>query len=198
MCSFILRVGDRNHSLNYRQLMGFGQNSNMRWVLGFLTTALLPTISFGQSPIPPNNPILLTTSIGEVAGSNDKITVSVLARVEKNKTLELIQIKDNSAFGGTFEFPSTDSNEISKLLEQAADMLLSNQLFSGQTGKATVAVAEIQGQKGVILKFEVEGSFVARQVFLDADNAASLARILKRAKLVSDWLTTKYSTFHVN
>ena len=178
--------------------MGFGQNSNMRWVLGFLTTALLPTISFGQSPIPPNNPIFLTTSIGEVAGSNDKITVSVLARVEKNKTLELIQIKDNSAFGGTFEFPSTDSNEISKLLEQAADMLLSNQLFSGQTGKATVAVAEIQGQKGVILKFEVEGSFVARQVFLDADNAASLARILKRAKLVSDWLTTKYSTFHVN
>jgi hypothetical protein len=153
--------------------------------------------TFGQTPIPPTNPIFILTSIGEVAGSNDKIAVSVMAQVDGNKSQEMIQIEDKAMMGGKFNIPSSDASEIARLLEEASDKLLSGQIFSGKAGKANLAVAEVSGQKRVIIEFEVDGiSFASRKLLLDADNASSLARILKRAKQVSDWLSPKYNVFY--
>jgi hypothetical protein len=68
-------------------------------------------------------------------------------------------------------------------------------MFSGKAGTANVSVAELSGQKGVVLKFDRTGpSLLIDTIMLDSDNAAGLARIVSRAKQVADWIMPKLAT----
>ena len=67
-----------------------------------------------------------------------------------------------------------------------------SEVFSGKAGAANVSVAELNGQKGVVLKFDRTGvSFSTDTLVLDSDNTAALARIISRAKKVADWIMPK-------
>jgi len=157
-----------------------------------LLLGLLAGSAMAQTPIPPQKPVLLVTEIGEVAAAKDKAQVLVAGTVTPKQITCIVQIKDKSMMGGTFEVDPNDIPQLSKLLEDASDKLLAGQTFSGKAGKTSVTVVESEGQKGVVVKFESERiSFSSNSLALDADNTAGLARILSRAKQVSDWLAPK-------
>jgi hypothetical protein len=152
-----------------------------------------------QTPIPPQKPIVLMTEIGEVAAARDKARVCVAATVTPKQITCIVQIKDESMMGGTFDVDPKDIPQLSKLLQDASDKLLAGQTFSGKAGKASVTVVESDGQKFVVVKFESEGiTFASDELTVDADNTAGLARILSRAKQVSDWLAPKLTALQAN
>jgi hypothetical protein len=157
--------------------------------------ALTVATSFGQTPIPPQKPVMVVTEIGEVAGSRNKIQVLVSSQVEPKKITGAIQIKDKGMMGGRFEIDSASAPELAKLLDEAASKLIAGEMFSGKVGAANVSVAELNGQKGVVLKFDRTGpSLSIDTLMLDSDNAAGLARIISRAKQVADWIMPKLAT----
>jgi hypothetical protein len=157
--------------------------------------ALTIATSFGQTPIPPQKPVIVLTEIGEVAGSRNKIQVLVSSQVEPKKITGAIQIKDKGMMGGRFEIDSASAPELAKLLDEAASKLIAGEMFSGKVGAANVSVAELNGQKGVVLKFDRTGpSLSIDTLMLDSDNAAGLARIISRAKQVADWIMPKLAT----
>jgi hypothetical protein len=148
--------------------------------------------SFAQTPIPPQKPVLVMTEEGEVAGANDKIAVSVSCRIEPKSISPTIKIADMAMAGGKFDIDITIAAGLAKLIDEASQKLLAGEVFSGKAGIANVSVVEAKGQKTVSIKFDREGlSFSRDTLELDADNAASLARIIGRAKQISDWLTPK-------
>lgn len=160
-------------------------------IIAIASFALVAT-SFAQTPIPPQKPVILITEIGEVAGSKDKIQVLVFSQIEPKRISGAIQIKDKGMMGGEFQIQADVAPELAKLLDEASNKLLAGEVFSGKAGTANVSVVEVDGQKGVVIKFDREGiSFSTNTLALDADNAAGLARIIARAKQVSDWLTPK-------
>ena len=163
----------------------------MKYV-AFFVCGLLASSALAQTPIPPQKPIILATEIGVVAAVRDKAQVLVIATVTSKQISSVVQIKDESILGGRFDMSPRDIPQLSKLLQDASDNLLAGQTFSGKVGKASVTVVESNGQKVVVVTFETEGlTFSTRELTLDADNAAGLARILSRAKQVSDWLSPK-------
>jgi aspartokinase len=154
--------------------------------------ALFCSFVYSQQPIPPQKPVLVATDIGEVAGQHDKIQVAVLSTVTPKQIATIIQIKDKSMFGGKFEIDPKDVPELAKVIQTASDKLLAGQTYSGKAGKTSVAVFESEGQKAVQIDFESEGiTFSDSKLVMDADNAASLAKVLGRAKQIADWLSSK-------
>ncbi len=142
-----------------------------------------------QTPLPPQKPIVIATEIGEIATQSDKVQVLVAATVTQKQTSCKIQIRDKSMMGGQFDLDPKDIALVAKLLQEASDKVVAGHTFSGHAGKASVTVADEQGQSIVILRFEADGiTFSSHEFNLDADNASSLARILSRGKSVSDWL----------
>jgi hypothetical protein len=157
--------------------------------------ALTVATSFGQTPIPPQKPVMVMTEIGEVAGSRNKIQVLVSSQVEPKKITGTIEVNDKGMMGGRFEIDSAVAPELAKLLGEAADKLIAGEMFSGKAGSANVSVGEVNGQKGVVLKFDRTGpSLLIDTIMLDSDNAAGLARIISRAKQVADWIIPKLAT----
>src|SRR4029434_5171948 len=74
--------------------------------------ALTVATSFGQTPIPPQKPVMVVTEIGEVAGSRNKIQVLVSSQVEPKKITGAIQINDKGMMGGRFEIDSAVAPEL--------------------------------------------------------------------------------------
>ena len=158
-----------------------------------LSLLIMSVVTFGsQTPIPPQKPIVVMTNIGEVAGAYDKIGVMVYSVVNSKNISTYVQIKDDSMMGGKFDINVSSIPKLAELLNTASEKILTGNLFSGKAGKASVSVVEKDGEKVVIVRFETEGiSFSSNRITLDADNAASLARILLRSKRVADWIAPK-------
>lgn len=157
--------------------------------------ALTVATSFGQTPIPPQKPVIITTEIGEVAGSMNKIQVLVASQVEPRKIMGAIQITEKGLMGGHFMVEAGVAPELAKLLDEAASKLIAGEMYSGKVGAVNVSVGELNGQKGVVLKFDRTGPSLSRDtIMLDSDNAAGLARIISRAKQVADWIMPKLAT----
>ena len=107
-----------------------------------VVAAITVATSFGQTPIPPQKPVIVVTEIGEVAGSKDKIQVLVFSQVEPKKITGAIQIKGKGVMGAKFEIDSVVAPELAKLLDEAANRLIAGEMFSGKAGAANVSVAE--------------------------------------------------------
>lgn len=141
---------------------------------------------------PPQKQLVVMTEIGEVAGAYDKIEIMVYSVVNSKNISTHIKIKDSSIMGGDFDIDIFSVRKLAELLDTASEEVLAGNVFSGRAGKTSVFVEEKDGEKLVTVHFETEGiSFSSNRITMDADNAASLSRILSRSKRVADWITPR-------
>ena len=79
------------------------------------------------------------------------------------------------------------------MLSEASDALLSGQEYSQEANGVVVAVAQGRTAKVVQVKLKNAGFMQTSSFDFDADNAASVARILERTPRIVEWLNEKLS-----
>jgi hypothetical protein len=156
------------------------------------TSTPVPALKPSEQAIPPQKPIVIRSEIGETATTSDKVHISVHAVVTPQELSCSVSIQDTQFMGGEFRIVPEEIKEFATLVQTASDKLLSGESFSGKTKNTIVTVTNEDGQKVLKITFERKGfNLSTSQISMDADNAATLARLVTRAKQTIDWLAPR-------
>lgn len=148
------------------------------------------------SPRPPIEPIKLMTEVGAVASTCDKIEVDVLAIIDGDKTRLLINLKDRGLLGVNVQIDSAEVPAFAANLLSASEALFEGGSFDEKTGKVHISIRRSELHHVIDVTFASEGlSFRSRKITIDGDNAASLARVLRRGQNIADWLKPRLRAF---
>ena len=111
--------------------------------------------------------------------------------ISRRESILSIYVRNIALFGGKLEIESSNAIDLGKLLQTASDKLFEGETFSGKAGSVSVTSIEHLGQKVIKVMVKPKGIFTPSYILVDGDNAVSLARLLRRAKQVSDWLKSR-------
>lgn len=148
--------------------------------------------SSSQQAIPPQKPIEVRSEIGETATTSDKVHIAIHALVTPQDVACSVVIQDTQFLGGEFRIAPAEIGDFATLVQTASDKLLAGQSFSGKTPNTAVEVSNKEGELALTISFERKGfSMSTSSITMDADNAATLARLVTRARQTIDWLAPR-------
>ena len=105
-----------------------------------------------------------------------------------------VTIHQERFIGVPADLPIEAAAPAARMLSEASDALLSGQEYSQEANGVYVAVAQGRTAKVVKVKLKNAGFMQTSSFDFDADNAASVSRILERTPRIVEWLTEKLST----
>jgi len=157
---------------------------NKKLIVGLSSLVLL--CGFAASPIGADKNVGLSVEVGSVALDSTKLDVTIAFLV----TPGAIETQVFMAAKGIFNFAEVlevkETINVATMLEQVSEKAAQGQPEVQNVGKVTV-----KSENGkVVMDFKSEG-FRASQVKLDSENAATLGRLLRRAKEVSAWVAPR-------
>ncbi|PYS87918.1 MAG: hypothetical protein DMF62_11080 [Acidobacteria bacterium] len=157
---------------------------NKKLIVGLSSLVLLS--GFAASPIGADKNVGLSVEVGSVALDSTKLDVTIAFLV----TPGAIETQVFMAAKGIFNFAEVlevkETINVATMLEQVSEKAAQGQPEVQNVGKVTV-----KSENGkVVMDFKSEG-FRASQVKLDSENAATLGRLLRRAKEVSAWVAPR-------
>ena len=162
----------------------------MKLYLSLWLCAITVTVR-ADAPVPPANPVLVTTEIDEITTSTGKLQLVVTANLTTNQVLTTIQIK-NDGTTALWQIEAKDIPAMMKLLEEASIDLASGKPFAAKSGSLGATVRGAEDGKWIVLKFDSDDKGTAPQQFVvDAYNARQMARALAQSKQVSDWFIAR-------
>ncbi len=97
------------------------ENIRMKWVPLVMLLSIGAAAS-AQSPLPPERPIYLTTDIGEVPITGDKLRISVMATLSNNEVSSSIQITQVNR-GSILRLNPAEAGSLTTLLDDGLDSL---------------------------------------------------------------------------
>ena len=166
-------------------------------LLPLLIVLLLSSSTAFAQGRPPQKPIEISCEVGEVAGVSDKVSVDLQILVKPEGTASKVLVRDAGMSGGRLELELDDLLKISDALEDASESLLDGLNYTKKIRQITVKIGSYGDDKTVEISAEQKGLLIfgSSAINLDSDNAAGLARVLKRSKKNADWLLPRSETF---
>ena len=109
-----------------------------------------------------------------------------------------IDLEDKSMLGGKIKLAASDLSPMANALSDASEAVFERRSFTTTIGSATIATATTGGgTSAVVLKIKQEGfTFSSDSIQFDADNAASLSRLLRRTERIIAWLEPRLVAMH--
>ena len=162
-----------------------------------LTTALIAiniTSAISQTTgIPPQKPVVFATDTGETATTRGKVTVGIEGVYEAGAISAFVVIKDDTMMGGTFRIPPDAIGPFSAAIQEASDAVLSQSAYN-KVLPGTATIGTSTDTQAVRVQFERKGfNLSTSSIDVDADNAATLARLIQRAQKNIEWLLPRLS-----
>jgi hypothetical protein len=145
--------------------------------------------------MPPTQPIQFTTDLGSAAAEDGKVVLKIKGVIDTaTGTLGMdVSIHQEQFMGVPATLPVEAAASAARMLSEASDALLSGQEYSQESNGVIVAVGQGRAAKVVQVKLKNAGFMQTSSFDFDADNAASVARILERTPRIVEWLTEKLS-----
>lgn len=159
------------------------------WCLAAGALAAIAMAGGPGDPLPPSGPIGILIQVGTVASTDDKVEVSLVGLVMSEDQRLTVQLADKSMLGGKTSVPATELVLLGAALSEASEAAMRRRPFSSTVGGTTITATSPADIALVTMKCKQEQfSFSSDTITFDADNAASLARILERADRIVAWL----------
>jgi len=146
-------------------------------------------------PMPPTQPVEFTTDLGSAAAEGGKVVLKIRGVIDTAAgTVGMnVTIHQEQFMGVPADLPVEAAAPAARMLSEASDALLSGQEYSQEANGVVVAVAQGRTAKVVQVKLKNAGFMQTSSFDFDADNAASVARILERTPRIVEWLNEKLS-----
>src|SRR6266404_117405 len=149
----------------------------MKLYLSLWLCAITVTVR-ADAPVPPANPVLVTTEIDEITTSTGKLQIVVTASLTTTQVTTTIQVK-NVATAVLWQIEAKDILVMMKLLEEASTKLASGKPFTAKAGALSATVSGAEDRKWLVLKFDSDDKVdMPHQFVVDAYNARQMARAL--------------------
>ena len=156
---------------------------------------------YGEPRIDPMPPVGLYgffATVGTVASAGDKIEVSIVAVITRDNPQIQIDLKDKAMMGAKAKLSPSELPAIADALTEASEAVFGRRSFSAVIGSTTIAtVSTGGGTSAVVLKIKREGFTLSSDTMrLDADNAESLSRLIRRTARIIAWLEPRLPAMH--
>ncbi len=139
-------------------------------------------------PLAPTGSVGVLSEIGSVASADNRIEVSVVAKLNADQRFRGVQVNDKGILGATVLVSVDDLMPIANALDKASESAVQRRTFERTTNNVRVT-----GEGGSVeIRSMSDRIRISRdRIEFDADNAAMLAQLFRRGFQNIQWLNPR-------